>query len=186
MNNQKIIALVANIGAGKSFVADYITEKYDAENIKTSDKLKNILNILHLDLKRENFASMSQALREMFGQNVLGNATFEDIKNSTSEIILLDGVRRSEDISEIEKEENFYLVFINTSLETRSKRMSARAEKTDDTNINTKVLGKNEQHDSENRVDGLKEKADFIIDNNGTLEDLEKNIDEVMNKILKK
>lgn len=184
-NTKKIIAIVANIGAGKSFVSSYITAQHGAESIRSSRKLLDILNILHLEPARKNFADLSETLRNTFGQDVLGNATFEYVKQSASEIILIDGVRRMADISNFTDEENFYLVFIDTSLEMRSERMTSRSEKNDDKNMNVEILNKDEQHDSENRVDGLKEKADFIVDNNGTLEQLKKNIDNVMEKILK-
>ena len=185
MKNKKIIiALVANIGAGKSFVSDYIEEKYGAKSIKYSSVLKNILQILNLEEKRSNFANLSLALRKQFGENILENAIISKIENIDSEILLLDGVRRKEDIDNIKKLENFYLIFIDTSLEVRSERMKSRAEKNDDKNINIEVLNKDEQHDSENRVSMLKKEADFIIDNNSTIENLKENINNVIKKIL--
>ena len=173
------------MGAGKSAVANYFKELTNSEIIKYSDVLAEILTILNIEKERKNFANLSKSLRDTFSEDILENAVINKITNSEKKVIILDGVRRKEDIKLIKEISIFNLIFIDTSLKTRSERMKNRFEKEDDEKINKNILENNEKHDSENRVNNLKNISNFIIDNNGTLEDLKKNIEKIITKTLK-
>lgn len=180
---KKIIALSAKVGAGKSFVSEYISKKVDIEVIRYSKTLSEILEKLNLEKNRKNLQDLSLSLRNIFGENVLENAVLHKIRKSKKEIIILDGVRREEDYNLIEKKTDFFLIFIDVDEEVRQKRISLRNDKRDDKNKKIEVLKKEEMHDSETK-DTLRDIADFIVNNNGTLEALKKDVDEILEKIL--
>jgi dephospho-CoA kinase len=182
--NKKIIALAAPVGAGKSSVANYILGNYHGESYRYSDTLAEILKILNLEKNRQNLQDLSQALREKFGQDILEKSLLNKIKNSSTELLIIDGVRRKEDIGHIKNEPGFYLIFIDAPLEVRAERLQKRREKTDDQKVNKNILNLEEKHNSETREKELKEIANFQIDNGGTLEDLERQIKEIMGKIM--
>jgi dephospho-CoA kinase len=184
MNNKKtVIALSAKMGAGKSLVSNYMSQKTEAENIKYSETLSAILKNLCTENTRKNLQDLSLGLRNVFGENILEKVVLEKIKNSKKDILILDGIRREEDFLLIKKSFNFYLIFIDVDEEVRNKRMGLRREKSDDKNKKIETFKKEERHNSETK-EILKKKADFILDNNSTIEDLEKSIEELLEKIL--
>jgi dephospho-CoA kinase len=179
-----IIALAANIGAGKSYTSDYISEKNDVENIRYSQVLSEILKKINLENDRENLQNLSLSLRKTFGENILEKVVLKKIENSKKRIIILDGIRREEDFDLIKREYNFNLIFIDVNEDIRRERVISRTEKTDDQNNCKEHFVKKEQHNSETKK-SLKNIANFILDNNGSFENLEKNIDKILEDILK-
>ncbi len=183
--NKIIIALASTQGAGKSFLSEYLREKYNGISFRYSDYLSKILKILNIEKTRKNLQDLSLALRNQFGQDVLEKSILRDIWDNEAKINIIDGVRRLADISRLKNEKNFYLIFIDADLEIRVQRLSGRGEKADDQKVTEEIIRKESQHDSETRVKELKEIANFIVENNGSKEEFEKKIDQIMEEILK-
>lgn len=77
----------------------------------------------------------------------------------------------------------FALIYIDASLETRYRRISERNENADDQTITFEAFKKQQEDESESQIRDLKSEADFIIDNNGTQEQLIATIDRTITEI---
>ncbi len=184
MKNKIIIALAAPIAAGKTSIAKYIQEKTDSDIYKYSEILSEILFNLKIKNNRKNLQILSQILRENFGQDILEIGILKKIRNSKNKIIILDGIRRKDDILKIRSEYNLFLIFIDADLSVRIQRIIERAEKKDDAEKDIEKLKEEDKHNSDVTVFDLKKEADFIIDNNRDFENTKKQIDEILEKIL--
>ena len=183
MKNKKIIALAAKVGAGKSFFTDFVRENYSADYFRFSDSLKEILDILDLEKNRDNLQNLSKILRAEFGENILEKSILKKIKNSQKEILILDGVRRKSDIDYFLNLDNFYLIYIEVDEEKRLERiLNRQGDKEDDKEMTLEKLKEAEKHNSELQAD-IKEISNFVIDNNGSQEEFEEKIKELMKKI---
>jgi dephospho-CoA kinase len=180
---QKIFGVAGEIGSGKGTFVEYAREKFGASTFSFSDVLKSLLDCLYLEKSRENLQDISTILRQRFGEDLLAKVIFEKIKEDKKDkIIAVDSIRRLADIKYLKKIKNFKLIYLEASEKNRFKRVSCRNEKTDDKNKKFSEFKKDSLAETEIQIKSLKKTADFVITNDGTIEEFYKKI----NKILKK
>ena len=82
--------------------------------------------------------------------------------------IVITDVRRK---SEFDAFPEYISVFIDATLETRMKRLRKRDGSADETMF---------QHKAEREIQSLRSRCDFIVENNGTREELQEKIEEIL------
>jgi len=175
-----ILGLAGEIASGKGVMAKYLTDKYGASSHRFSAVLRSILDRLHMEHSRKNMQKLSTALRQSFGEDTLAKVISEDVKKDKSEIIAIDGVRRLDDIKYLRQLPEFKLVFIEADIRKRYKRIIRRRENPDDKNKTFEEFKKDHQRETEAQIKNLKNYADILIDNNGSLEELHKQVDRII------
>ncbi|MFA5318668.1 MAG: AAA family ATPase [Patescibacteria group bacterium] len=183
--NKIIIGLVGEIASGKDTLVDYLQKNYQATTHKFSASLRDILNRLYLDISRENLQKLSQILRENFNQNLLSKVIAGDVKNDDNKIIVINGVRRLTDIEYLKKLPEFHLIYVTADLDKRHKRIVSREENEDDKNKTLEQFKVDEQAEAEQQIPKVAQIANYRIDNNGTIDDLYRQIDKIINEIIK-
>ena len=128
-----IIGLVGELASGKDTVADHLKEKYGSETISFSKSLRDILDRLFLPQTRQNMANLGIDLRARFGQDLLAKVIAEDVKKDTNSIVVIDGIRRPDDIKYLNQIPGFILINIFADMSKRFERITQRVENTDDT-----------------------------------------------------
>ncbi len=179
-NSKLIIGLAGEIASGKGTIADYLSVHHDAVKYKFSDIIKDILNRVHLEKNRENFTNLSVGLRKYYGQDILAHALAEDVKKANDNIIVVDGVRREADLKYLRELDNFIFVFITAEEKKRYARLIARSEKQDDQTKTFEQFQEDAKLETELTIADLKNIADVIIDNNGEVENLYKQVDDLI------
>lgn len=180
-----ILALAGEIASGKGSVSEYLVKKFDAKSLRYSTMLRDILDRMHLDQSRPNIQTLSTFLRQTFGNDVMAKTLSIDIKKDKHNLIILDGVRRIEDLEHIKQMKNFYLLYVDTSIENRYKRIIKRDENTDDKCKSFTDFKKENQQESETKIRALKSKAQYVIDNNKDKKALIKQVDTIIASIKK-
>lgn len=184
---QKIIIGVAGeIASGKDTVGQYIAEKYGASSLRFSQLFRDILDRMGLEQNRENMAKLSLYLRKGFGEDILSKAILDEAEKSPNELVVVDGVRRLPDIIHMETDEHFYFIFVEASQEKRYERIIKRRQNTDDETKTPAQFEKDAKLETELQIHDLKERADFVINNDGTLEELHAQIDAIVEKLKKR
>ncbi len=179
-DNKIIIGSVGEMASGKGTVTSYLLEKYRATEYRFSDILRDILERVHLDVVRKNLASLSLGLRNHYGQDILAYALAQDIKNDDSQVIVVDGIRREADLKYLKEMEGFVLVYVEADLEKRYERLIGRNEKQDDKMKTFEEFKSDHELETETTIRELKDMADVVIDNNGSVEELQKQIDNLI------
>jgi len=184
VNKKIVIGIAGNIGAGKGTVTEYLKDKYGAQQMRYSKILADILERLHLDYDRNNLDILAEGLRNMFGEDILSRVLEKDIDEIETEVVVFDGIRKKKELDYFKnKTENFFFVFVETPFEIVAKRLANRREKTDDQEQTVEKLKAKQQQPSDKDVPGLKQYADFVIDNSGSMEDTHKQIKQLIAKI---
>ena len=101
-------------------------------------------------------------------------------------MVIIDGVRRQPDIKYMSTLPEFRLIYIETSAENRYKRIIEREENVDDKNKTFEQFKKDQSWETEKDIVDLKDKADFVINNDGSVEDLRGQIDKIINELKNK
>jgi len=175
-----IIGLVGRKGSGKGTTEKMISERYGSAAIRYSDILRQILNILAVDVTRENMVKLSETLRVTFGEDVFAFAVDLQVRKSGAPLVVVDGIRRLEDIAALQSLPHFRLVEVTASARQRFDRMKQRGEKLKERDMTWDEFVMDEIAPTENSITAIAERAWKVIDNSGTPEDLARQIDAIM------
>lgn len=186
MSAKIILGISGEIASGKDMVGKYLAEKYGALALRFSQPLRDMLDRLYLEQKRENMSTLSLHLRRAFGEDILSKVLLTDAEKSKEDFVVVDGVRRLPDIIHMEMSEHFYFAYVEASPEKRYERLVQRRQNTDDATKTPVQFEKDAKLETELQISGLKERADFVINNDGTLEELHAQIDKMMEELQKK
>ena len=179
-----IIAITGEMASGKDAVTKHLMEKYHAHPFHFSDSMRDVLDRLHLDETRENLVKLSQALRQTFGEDIFSKVIKADVEHNQHGIIVIDGVRRLSDVAFARAEPNFVFIYVEASSEQRYERLTKRKQNVGDTTKTYEEFLQDHTLETEATIPLLRSEADYIIDNNGTLENFYKQIDEIMSQVL--
>lgn len=179
-----VIGIAGEIASGKDAVERYIVEKYGAAHMGFSDTLRDVLDRLHLPHERINMATLAEALRATFGEDLLARVLVDDVRNTQADLVVIDGIRKQGEMDELKTLENFHSVFVDADLKTRYERIVRRGQNPDDNTKTFEEFVKDNAHAADASIRYLKEQADFVIDNNGTVEELHRQVDEIMGKLI--
>jgi dephospho-CoA kinase len=178
-----IIGLVGRQGSGKGTVAKVLKERYHADLFRFSSILYDVLKRLTIEATRDNLIKLSGILRENFGEDVLAYAIENDALNATSDIVVVDGIRRIEDIAALEPLSQFKLIEISAPAKVRFDRMKGRGEKSGESQMSWDDFAAQEQAPTEITIPAVAARAWKAIDNGGTEEELLEKIDELMKEL---
>lgn len=177
-----ILGITGEIASGKGTTAKYLIEKYDATTHRFSTALRDVAKRVYLEESRENLQKISTMLRENFGDDILSKVIFHDVNNDNNEIITIDGVRRLGDIEFLKQIPGFKLVYVEASIENRYQRIIKRGENVDDNTKTFEDFKKDHEREAELQIKDLKNVADFVMDNNGSLDELYSQIDNILSR----
>jgi len=182
---KKVIGIVGEIAAGKTTITKYLKEKYDTESSRFSDSLRDVLKRMYLQQTRHNLQILSTILRENFGQSMISDVMKQDIENKESPIVITEGMRRPSDMTSLVEayKDGFYVIYIKTDDKLRYERLINRSENPDDQSKTWEEFQKECGQESELKIKEIAEKANFVIDNNGTLEELYAQVDKIIEKM---
>lgn len=178
-----ILGFTGKISSGKDTIAKYLIDKYQGQILSFSDALKEVLEIYNLPLTRENQQKLSTILRQNFSEDVLANAMEKKVINSPGPIVAISNVRREADIVDIKKLPNFHLIYVEVDQQNRFERYIKRNQSAGDQEMTLEQFIAKDNAESEVQIEGLKDKANYIIDNNGTFEELNQKAEEIINNI---
>ncbi|MBN3037303.1 MAG: AAA family ATPase [Candidatus Diapherotrites archaeon] len=174
-----IIGLCGPAQSGKDTVAAYMAERYGFVELSFSR------DVLDAELKRRGkrvtkLARMrlGDELRENEGMDALAKRL---LLQADRPRIVISNFRSPQEVEFIRgKTPSFHMIFIDASLDKRFSRRSS---------IDPRGLAtfkKRDEIDAKKKgMDAVFIMADYVVDNNGTLEDLYAQVDEVMASILK-
>ncbi len=181
--SKKILGFTGLIASGKDVTKKYIEEKYGASSHRFSTMLRDILTRLYLPITRENLQSLSLDLRTRFGGDTLARVIAQDVLNDKSEIIIIEGIRRADDIRELRNFPGFHLISIDAEAKTRYDRVIKRNENIGDADKTFEQFLFEGQQETELEIPKLIAESTYHLDNNGSLEDLYKQIDVIIKKL---
>jgi len=178
-----ILGLVGSLASGKETTKKYLVEKYNAKDCRFSSILRDVLERVAVPNSRENLQKISTVLRANFGENLLAKAIAMDASKLDADIVVIDGVRRFTDIEHLNELPNFILVKIDADPKIRYERMKKRNENAGDDKKTLEQFLEDHNAEADKQIPEVMKSAKYSIDNSGSLEDLYKQIDEVIKKL---
>ncbi|MBT4849698.1 AAA family ATPase [Candidatus Parcubacteria bacterium] len=181
MKNKKLVlGFTGLISCGKDTASDYFAEKHNTKQVKFSASMKDIMDRVYIEPVRKNYQIISRVLREAFGQDLFSKVVAKDVKNADVDLVIVDGIRRIPDIDYLKEIEGFKLIAVEVDAKTRYERLNKRNEKPGDTTKTWEEFQKDDMAETEITIPEIMAQADVTIDNNGTLEEFYKKLDELV------
>jgi dephospho-CoA kinase len=180
MDKKIILGFTGLIASGKGTAAKYFVEKHGAVSFRFSTIIRDVLDRLYLDHSREHMSKLSLVLRQNFSQDIFSKVIAQDVDNAQNNIIVIDGIRRLNDIEHLKNISGFKLVAIEADMRIRYDRLVGRGENPDDQNKTWEQFQADHSLETELTIlDTIKE-ADITVNNEGNLEDLYKQLDKLV------
>ncbi len=181
-----VFGLISEMAGGKETVKKYLEKNYQAKSCRFSSIMRDILDRLYLEKSRDNIQKLSTALREVYGEDILALSIKREVNDLDANIVVVDGVRRHADIKYLKKLNNFFLIAIEADSKIRYERLKKRNENPGDDKKSYEDFLNDHQKEADKEIPSVIKKADFVIDNNGSLEKLYSQIDKLVKKIQNK
>ena len=117
-------------GAGKSTIADGLKLKgYDIVNM--GNMVREEAKKQNLEPSRSNLGKLMLELREKNGPGAIAELVKPQIESSTSNVILIDGIRSNDEIEVLRKFGNVKMLAIHASTDTRFNFLQERGRSDD-------------------------------------------------------
>jgi dephospho-CoA kinase len=180
----RVIGAVGQNGSGKDEVLKYLRSKYSVAFLSTGDVVRDIAAREGVEPTRDNLGKISDRYFREFGKGYFVKLLADKIRQSGWKIAGISGIRSLNDVS-ILKEifgQDFILIDVYiTDPHVRYNRMTARAEGRDPHSYEEFMrLDK-----AEEELFSLKDAerlADYSVSNDGTLDDLHREIDRLVSE----
>jgi dephospho-CoA kinase len=182
-----VIGLVGPIAAGKSTTVGILKSK-GFMSYSLSDRIREEIQNRNLEITRETLNQVSNDLRETVGADVLAQKTSTLIEKENSEKIVIDSIRNPLEIAYLKKHFGMYIIGLVAPQEIRFDFFAHRG--TNVAGITTweefKALDDMELAQSgeyKQQVQACLDLADIIIENTGSIEELEKKLEEILKNL---
>lgn len=179
----KVIGLCGSIGSGKGAVSEYLIKKYNYEHITVGDVVRAAVKKKGLEITRDNTDKLGSEARKKYGLDYWLKQVVETIKNNNWEKVIVDGVRTPNDDKVLKEsfKENYILLKVDANPLIRFERLKSRARPGF-----PKTMDEFKKHEARQielfKVDVTFNLANATILNEGTLKELNKNVDNVFIK----
>src|SRR3989338_4227048 len=178
-----IIGLTGTIGAGKSLAALYIKSK-GVEHLTYSNVIREEAKKRGIEPTRNNLQWLGNQMRKEAGDSgILSKVLLDKIKTDKA---LLDGIRNLKEFEYLRQREDFFLVGIDAEQKIRFKRLKSRAREGDPKTFSDfKIIDDKENlgNESGQEIRKCLVKADFIVLNNTSEQDMWIKIDVILENI---
>jgi dephospho-CoA kinase len=137
-----------------------------------------------LELNDFNVGTVANEMRKAHGMDIWAKKTVEKIKTMNDiSLLVIDGIRNIEEIYVFKKElgNNFFIIAVEASTETRRKRALSRNRKDDSKDI--KDLEERDKRELGWGLGVVIASADIVISNEGSIAEFHEKIKDVFNKI---
>ncbi|MFQ6068387.1 MAG: AAA family ATPase [Candidatus Bathyarchaeia archaeon] len=183
MKSKVVVGVAGMPGAGKATVVE-VAKKMGCGIVIMGDEVRDETEHRGLEPTPENVGKVMLILREEVGPAVIAKRCVPKIEKMNSKVVVVDGIRSLYEADEFKKHfQNFKLLAIHSSPETRFKRLFKRKRSDDPASWETFL----ERDWRELRV-GLGSviaSADVMIVNEGKRTELKKKAQKLLEKVMK-
>ena len=182
-----VFGLTGKNASGKGTVAEILKKKNFTYH-SLSDSLRDELKSLKKEETRENLIDIGNELREKGGPGVLADKLMPKLNTENNHIV--DSIRNPLEVISLRKEtllRRFFLISVDANSRLRYDRLCSRG-RIGDTDSWEKFVEqekKEENNDDPNKqqLSRTMEMADYSIDNSGTLEELEAQVNRIISSL---
>lgn len=182
----KIIGITGTLGAGKGTIVDFLVHKKGYKHYSVRAFISREIVRRGLEVNRDNMVVVANDLRAKNSPSYIIDCLYDEAQQN-KENAIIESIRTPGEIESLRKKNHFVLIAVDADIRTRYNRAVLRGSETD--HISFEKFQADEQLEmstSDPNKQNLKkciEMADILINNNGTIEELEEIITEKLNNL---
>ena len=173
-----VIGVTGPLGAGKDTAADYIASSLGATHVSGGDILRDMLRNMGLEPKKSALGDFGTFLRTHYGGDVIPRLADANAKDA--KYLVYSGFRSR--VEALDRKARGVVLYIDAPLELRYARVENRQRDHDSAHLEDLKKLDHQEHRSTapmaENLEAVKEIADVVIVNDGTLEQLHAKLDE--------
>lgn len=180
-----IIGITGTLGAGKGTIVEILKDK-GFDHYSARDFIIERIKEEHLDINRDSMTRIGNLLREEHTPSYIIESLYDKAKANGKDSVI-ESIRNPMEVEFLRQKEDFVLIAVDALVEKRYERIIKRQTSTD--NVSFETFKQNEEREMQSKdknSQNLKvciEKADFLVDNSGTIEELKEKIEDLWQKI---
>jgi dephospho-CoA kinase len=183
-----IIGITGTLGSGKGTVVEYLVMEKGFAHFSVRQFLLEEIRKRGLPENRDSMRIVANELRKKNSPSYITDQLYQQaLKEGRNAVI--ESIRTPGEIESLRSNGNFYLVAIDADPADRFERIRKRNSETD--HVDYKTFLENEEQEmtstdpNRQNLQRCREMADFIILNNGTVEELHNMVDKLFREITK-
>lgn len=179
-----IIGITGTLGAGKGTIVEYLVQNKRFKHFSARAFLIEEMETRGLENNRDNMVLVANDLREKNNSSsFIADQLFKRALESGQNCVI-ESLRTVGEIESLRKKGNFILLAVNADPKIRYERILKRSASTDDVSFEKFLIDEEREMESTDpNKQNLKkciEMADFVIENNGKIEELNSKLEEIL------
>jgi len=180
-----VIGLTGRNASGKGAAAEFLRSK-GFSFYSLSDVIRDEVSRTGKEITRENLIAMGRRLRAEHGTGFLAQQILERLDPDQNYVI--DSFRHPDEVRVFRNRHGFSLLSVRAAAETRFKRIRRRGRESDPQTMEEFLALEETESSSESKegqdLSATEALADFIVDNDSSLEALNERLSEITRRVL--
>jgi len=171
----KIIGITGTLGAGKGTIVEYLVKEKKYLHFSVRAYLITQIQKRNLEVNRDSMTMVANELRAQNNPAFVVEELYKEAEQSGNNSVI-ESIRTPGEIEFLKSKGNFILLAVDADPKIRYQRITLRASETDTIDFDTFIANeKREMTSTDTNKQNLSkciEMADFVLNNNGTVEEL--------------
>ncbi len=181
-----IIGITGTLGAGKGTIVDYLVKEKGFIHFSVRAFIAEEIVKRKMVVDRDSMVIVANDLRKNNSPSYITDCLYEKAMEAGKNSII-ESIRTPGEVYSLREKGGFYLLAIDAGPEVRYKRISLRNSETDNISFETFIENeKREMNSTDPNAQNIKkcmDLADFKLWNNGTMEQLNNQVEEVLRTV---
>ena len=181
-----IIGITGTLGAGKGTIVEFLVNERGFAHFSVRGFITREIIERGLPVNRDSMVLVANDLRAKHSPSYIIDQLYAEALVSGNNCII-ESIRTPGEVDSLREKDNFYLFAVDADGKVRYQRIKERQSETDQIDFETfKENEAREMTSSDPNHQNLRkciEMADFVFDNNGSICELEKAVEEVLEEI---
>jgi dephospho-CoA kinase len=184
-----IIGITGTLGAGKGTIVDFLSKEKGFLHFSVREFITTEIIRRGMPVNRDSMVFVANDLRKNNSPSYIIDCLYEKARTAGKDSII-ESIRTSGEVQSLRKKGSFYLLAIDADPAIRYERIKLRQSETDQ--ISYKTFLENEQREmgsadpNAQNIGKCMNMADYSLWNNGTIEQLNEQLDEIIKVIQNK
>jgi dephospho-CoA kinase len=182
-----IIGITGTLGAGKGTIVEFLRVNYGFEHFSVREFISKEILQRKMPVNRDSMVVVANDLRAAHSPSYIVDQLYQQAE-LTGKNCIIESIRTVGEVDSLRSKGKFILFAVDAMPEVRYQRVVLRNSETDRISFGTFLENENREMDSDdpNKQNLRKciEKADHIFLNNGSIDELRKQVAEILAKYL--